>query len=195
MNKAVSFQDFFECCKVSAGPDSRVTEHSRSQVPGQRKHDSHTAFWSQALRAPVDLYWIVHASSTVFLDFRKKCSLSYLSFCKTYIWRVCHFLFVATEYHLGLLKAKLAKLRAQLLEPTGKSGPKVLYCAWCTSHAVKRVMKIVPTNSHSIVCVLVVLQGEGFDVMKSGDARVALIGFPSVGKVTHFKLLVAAMVP
>ena len=26
-------------------------------------------------------------------------------------------------------------------------------------------------------------QGEGFDVMKSGDARVALIGFPSVGKV------------
>ena len=31
----------------------------------------------------------------------------------------------ATEYHLGLLKAKLAKYRAQLLEPTGKSGPKV----------------------------------------------------------------------
>ncbi|ESO11622.1 hypothetical protein HELRODRAFT_166635 [Helobdella robusta] len=56
----------------------------------------------------------------------------------------------ATEYHLGLLKAKLAKYRAQLLEPTGKSGAK----------------------------------GEGFDVMKSGDARVALIGFPSVGKVS-----------
>ena len=56
----------------------------------------------------------------------------------------------ATEYHLGLLKAKLAKYRAQLLEPSGKSGAK----------------------------------GEGFDVMKSGDARVALIGFPSVGKST-----------
>jgi hypothetical protein len=28
----------------------------------------------------------------------------------------------ATEYHLGLLKAKLAKYRAQLLEPVGKSG-------------------------------------------------------------------------
>lgn len=51
---------------------------------------------------------------------------------------------------MGLLKAKLARYRAQLLEPTGKSGGK----------------------------------GEGFDVMKSGDARVALIGFPSVGKST-----------
>ncbi|WVQ93331.1 hypothetical protein IAU59_000399 [Kwoniella sp. CBS 9459] len=55
----------------------------------------------------------------------------------------------ATEYHLGLLKAKLAKYRAQLLEPD-KKGPK----------------------------------GEGFDVMKSGDARVCMIGFPSVGKST-----------
>ncbi|XP_061032418.1 developmentally-regulated GTP-binding protein 2 isoform X3 [Eubalaena glacialis] len=53
----------------------------------------------------------------------------------------------ATEYHLGLLKAKLAKYRAQLLEPSKSSSSK----------------------------------GEGFDVMKSGDARVALIGFPSVG--------------
>lgn len=59
------------------------------------------------------------------------------------------FLTLATEYHLGLLKAKLAKYRSQLLEPAGKSKDK----------------------------------GEGFDVMKSGDARVALIGFPSVGKV------------
>lgn len=56
----------------------------------------------------------------------------------------------ATEYHLGTLKAKLAKYRAQLLEPDKKAGGK----------------------------------GEGFDVLKSGDARVALIGFPSVGKST-----------
>ncbi|KAJ9109841.1 hypothetical protein QFC19_001820 [Naganishia cerealis] len=47
-------------------------------------------------------------------------------------------------------EAKLAKYRAQLLEPDRKSGAK----------------------------------GEGFDVLKSGDARVALIGFPSVGKST-----------
>ncbi|CAE7901248.1 DRG1 [Symbiodinium sp. KB8] len=56
----------------------------------------------------------------------------------------------ATEGHLGMLKAKLAKLRAELLEPAKGSGGK----------------------------------GEGFDVSKTGDARVALIGFPSVGKST-----------
>ncbi|RKP22233.1 hypothetical protein SYNPS1DRAFT_20306 [Syncephalis pseudoplumigaleata] len=56
----------------------------------------------------------------------------------------------ATEYHLGLLKAKLAKYRLQLLEPSKSGGAK----------------------------------GEGFDVMKSGDARVVMIGFPSVGKST-----------
>ncbi|ELU44466.1 ferrous iron transport domain-containing protein [Rhizoctonia solani AG-1 IA] len=52
----------------------------------------------------------------------------------------------ATEYHLGLLKAKLARYRAQLLEPTSKGGK----------------------------------PGE--------DARVALIGFPSVGKSTLLSL-------
>eukprot|EP00842_Homolaphlyctis_polyrhiza_P002310 jgi/Hompol1/307/HPOL_002762-RA len=56
----------------------------------------------------------------------------------------------ATEYHLGLLKGKLAKYRTMLLEPAGKSGPK----------------------------------GVGFDVVRSGDARVAMVGFPSVGKST-----------
>lgn len=61
----------------------------------------------------------------------------------------------ATEYHLGLLKAKLARYRTQLMEPQGKAGAK----------------------------------GEGFDVMKSGDARVALIGFPSVGKSTLLSTL------
>ena len=55
---------------------------------------------------------------------------------------------------MGLLKAKLARYRSQLLEPA-KKGEK----------------------------------GEGFDVLKSGDARVALIGFPSVGKSTLLSLL------
>ncbi len=55
----------------------------------------------------------------------------------------------ATEYHVGLLKAKLSQLRKKLMEPgPGAGGGK----------------------------------GEGFDVMKSGNASIALIGFPSVGK-------------
>lgn len=57
----------------------------------------------------------------------------------------------ATNYHLGLLKGKLARLRAQLLEPTPGAGAG---------------------------------GGTGFDVQKSGDARIALVGFPSVGKST-----------
>jgi len=56
----------------------------------------------------------------------------------------------ATMFHLGQLKARLAKLRTQLLEPTGGTGS----------------------------------GGEGFEVKKFGDARVALIGYPSVGKST-----------
>lgn len=55
----------------------------------------------------------------------------------------------ATEYHIGLLKGKLARYRQQLLEPA-------------------------PGSSSS--------PGQGFEVSKSGDARVVLIGFPSVGK-------------
>jgi len=55
---------------------------------------------------------------------------------------------------MGLLKAKLAKLKRELIEgPGGAKG-----------------------GGGSA--------GEGFDVSKSGDARVGLIGFPSVGKST-----------
>ncbi|KAI8028764.1 Developmentally-regulated G-protein 3 [Camellia lanceoleosa] len=57
----------------------------------------------------------------------------------------------ATAHHLGLLKAKLAKLRRELIAPPSKGGGGA---------------------------------GEGFDVTKSGDARVGLVGFPSVGKST-----------
>jgi small GTP-binding protein len=57
----------------------------------------------------------------------------------------------ATEGHLGLLKAKMAKLRKEQVDQVMRGGGG---------------------------------QGEGFDVIKSGDARVGLIGFPSVGKST-----------
>ncbi|TLD29974.1 GTP-binding protein 1 [Venturia nashicola] len=71
----------------------------------------------------------------------------------------------ATEYHLGLLKGKLARYRAQLLEPGPGAGSSA---------------------------------GTGFDVQKNGDARIALVGFPSVGKstflskITKTKSIVAA---
>ncbi|XLR69305.1 hypothetical protein HN51_016399 [Arachis hypogaea] len=57
----------------------------------------------------------------------------------------------ATAHHLGLLKAKLAKLRRELLTPSSKGAGGA---------------------------------GEGFDVTKSGDLRVGLVVFPSVGKST-----------
>lgn len=57
----------------------------------------------------------------------------------------------ATAYHIGLLKAKLAKLKREILAPSKGAGGG---------------------------------PGVGFDVTKSGDARVGMIGFPSVGKST-----------
>jgi ribosome-interacting GTPase 1 len=64
----------------------------------------------------------------------------------------------ATNYHLGTLKAKLARLRNELFveQAGGSSGGAT---------------------------------GEGFDVARNGDARVALIGFPSVGKSTLLSAL------
>ncbi|XP_003747304.1 developmentally-regulated GTP-binding protein 1 [Galendromus occidentalis] len=61
----------------------------------------------------------------------------------------------ATMGHLGLLKAKLAKLRRELLTPKGGGGG----------------------------------TGEGFDVAKTGDARIGFVGFPSVGKSTLLNTL------
>ena len=48
----------------------------------------------------------------------------------------------ATMGHLGLLKARLAKLRRELIEPKGGGGG----------------------------------SGEGFDVAKTGDARIGFVG-------------------
>jgi uncharacterized protein len=62
----------------------------------------------------------------------------------------------ATNYHLGTLKAKIAKLRRELSEVGmgGKSG------------------KVGSSGGAE----------RGFEVSKSGDTRVGLVGFPSVGK-------------
>jgi len=63
----------------------------------------------------------------------------------------------ATSAHLGMLKAKLAKLKRDLIDQaTSKGGGGA---------------------------------GDGFDVSKSGDARVGLVGFPSVGKSTLLNVL------
>lgn len=56
-----------------------------------------------------------------------------------------------TEGHLGLLKAKIAKLKKEQLDFITKSKGG---------------------------------GGEGFEVAKNGDARIGLVGFPSVGKST-----------
>jgi len=58
----------------------------------------------------------------------------------------------ATAHHMGLLKAKLARLKRELIDggAKGKGGAKE----------------------------------EGFDVAKTGDCRIGLVGFPSVGKST-----------
>jgi len=58
----------------------------------------------------------------------------------------------ATNGHLGLLKAKLAKLRASVISEGSKGG-----------------------GGGTI---------QGFEVSKTGDARVGFVGFPSVGKST-----------
>jgi ribosome-interacting GTPase 1 len=60
----------------------------------------------------------------------------------------------ATNYHLGTLKAKIAILKRELINGPGGKS----------------------AGSKD--------SGRGFDVTKSGDTRIGLVGFPSVGKST-----------
>jgi small GTP-binding protein len=64
----------------------------------------------------------------------------------------------ATEFHIGILKSKIAQLRRELISP----------------------------KKHGA-------GGGGFDVKKSGDATVAMIGLPSVGKSTLMTKLTNAI--
>ena len=68
----------------------------------------------------------------------------------------------ATEFHIGILKAKIARLKREMVE--NKHG------------------RTVSSGGDNV----------GFDVRKAGDASVVLIGLPSVGKSTILNSLTNA---
>ena len=79
----------------------------------------------------------------------------------------------ATNGHLGALKARIAKLRGELLEGYVLHRLR-LHAAPAPHPPTHRPSPNRAAGGGG--------GGEGFDVARSGDGRVALIGFPSVGK-------------
>jgi ribosome-interacting GTPase 1 len=83
----------------------------------------------------------------------------------------------ATAYHIGTLKAKLAKLKRELLTPAGGGGGK----GEGSSRFFIVDLAFFPQSCFGYVILVLIT---GFDVKSTGDARVGLVGFPSVGKST-----------
>jgi ribosome-interacting GTPase 1 len=89
--------------------------------------------------------------SWLLLSLSLSLSLAVPEFCKI---PEAHISYGCSIYTTGTLKAKIAKLKSELINgPGGKSA-----------------------GSKDA--------GRGFDVTKSGDTRIGLVGFPSVGKST-----------
>lgn len=90
--------------------------------------------------------------------------------------------------HLGTLKAKIAKLRTQLMEGNAK-----VEREWNDKERERQTDRETHNHFEKFNKRTFERQsgpkGEGFDVQKAGDARVALIGFPSVGKSTLLSTL------
>ncbi|EDL46646.1 GTP-binding protein [Plasmodium vivax India VII] len=90
----------------------------------------------------------------------------------------------ATEYHLGQLKAKLAKYRyedAEMGSPFLFEHRKAIETVAKTENAISNA---TPNPFDLLEAPKGGKKGEGFDVQRQGDARICLIGFPSVGKST-----------
>lgn len=81
----------------------------------------------------------------------------FFSLCLYNLLLIFFFFSIATEYHLGVLKAKLAKYRSQLLEPAGKKEKVFFYWFKILKFFNNFFMwkcKNITCHSFGIICVL-----------------------------------------